>query len=140
MALTRKHFIQGAIGAAGAAALGACGDDSGSGGSGTSTTGPTGPVTIGNGPSSTTGTMMGCGTNIGTNHASGAHSMTVSSADVNAGVDKTYDITGASMHSHMVTITAADFQALAASAGAMITVTSTTGGGHTHEVTVTCTV
>lgn len=137
MSLTRKLFIQGAIGSVGAAALGACGDDSGSGGSGgTGTTGPTGPATVGNG-GTTTGTMMGCGANIAMNHG---HSLTVSTADVNAAADKTYDIQGSSPHTHSVTITAAQFQQLAASAGAMITVTSSMGGAHTHEVTVTCTV
>ncbi|NUO49753.1 MAG: hypothetical protein HOV80_12935 [Polyangiaceae bacterium] len=139
MALTRKHFIQAALGVTGTAALAAaCGDDEGSGGSNTATTGPTGPVTIGNGPSSSTGVQMGCGTTIGTNHPQGAHSMMVSEADVNAGVDKTYDITGASMHMHEVTVTAADFTTLAAQGGGTITVTSTMGGAHTHSITVSC--
>ena len=136
--LNRKHFIQSAIGAVGAVALGACGDDSGSGGQGgTGTTGPTGPATVGNGPTTTTGTMMGCGSTIGGNHG---HTLTVSTADVNAAADKTYDIMGSSPHTHSVTITAAQFQQLAASPGASITVTSSMGAAHTHEVTVTCTV
>ena len=137
--LTRKHFIQGALGVTGTAALtAACGDDEGSGGSTTATTGPTGPVTVGNGPSTSTGVQMGCGTTIGSNHAQGAHSMQVTEADVNAGADKDYDITGASMHSHTVTVTAANFATLAAQGGGTIMVTSTDGGGHTHNITVNC--
>jgi hypothetical protein len=65
-----------------------------------------------------------------------AHEMTVSSADVQAGVDKTYNIQGASMHPHTVTLTAADFTALAG--GGTVTKTSSSDAMHTHEVTVTC--
>jgi len=39
----------------------------------------------------------GTNSNISSNHG---HSITVSSADVNAGVEKTYNITGSSGHSH----------------------------------------
>ncbi len=135
MALTRKQFIQGALGVTGTAAVAAaCGDDEGSGGSTTATTGPTGPVTVGNGPSSSTGVQMGCGTTIGTNHG---HSMMVTEADVNAGVDKDYDIMGTSMHTHTVTITAANFATLAMQGGGTIMVTSS-DAGHTHNITVNC--
>ena len=51
-------------------------------------------------------------------------------------VDRTYDIKGASSHPHSVTITAANFDRLAAAG--MITVVSTRDAGHTHNVTVTC--
>jgi hypothetical protein len=82
---------------------------------------------------------MGCGTTIAGNHPAGsAHSLQVTEDDVNAGADRTYDITGDSMHSHDVTVTAANFATLAAQGGGSITVTSTDGGGHTHNVTVSC--
>jgi hypothetical protein len=75
------------------------------------------------------------GTNIsiGTNHG---HTLTVPVADLNAGVDKTYDIMGSSIHTHSVTITAAQFTMLKANTSIMVT--STVGSAHTHVVTVGC--
>ncbi|MFO0737119.1 MAG: hypothetical protein U0270_14620 [Labilithrix sp.] len=70
---------------------------------------------------------------IGNNHG---HSLQVSPEDVAAGVEKTYSIKGASSHDHRVTLTAADFAALAI--GTSITVSSTTAGAHAHPVTVHC--
>ena len=56
--------------------------------------------------SSSTGNMMlTCGTTIGTNHPE-AHTMEVTAAEVEAGADMTYDIMGASAHTHSVTLTA----------------------------------
>ena len=75
----------------------------------------------------------GTNTVIGTNHG---HALMVDKADVVAGVDKTYDITGSSLHSHSVTLKAADFMMLAQNQ--QITLTSSMGGAHTHTVTVTC--
>jgi hypothetical protein len=105
----------------------------------------TGPVTVGGGSTSTTtsnggagGTMPcnACGTVtsvIGTNHG---HAITVPVADVMAGADATYDITGSSPHMHSVTVTGADFAILQACGSVMIT--STSGGAHTHNVTISC--
>lgn len=73
------------------------------------------------------------GATIGTNHG---HTITVTAAEANAGVEKTYNIQGTSLHPHTVTITAANFTALR-TAGT-ITVTSSMDNGHTHNVTVTC--
>lgn len=82
------------------------------------------------GPSCTeNGTVV----DIQTNHG---HTLTVSKEDVIAGVEKTYDITGSSGHTHAVTLTAGDFAALAANNA--VVVTSTEGSFHTHEVTVSC--
>lgn len=72
---------------------------------------------------------------IGSNHPA-AHALVVSAADVAAATDRTYDIMGASAHTHSVTITAAQFAMLAS--GASIMVTSTSGAAHTHTVTVVC--
>jgi len=71
---------------------------------------------------------------ISANHG---HAVTVSLADVMAGVDKTYDITGTSLHSHAITVTAVMF-AMLKLAGDKIMVTSTVGAMHTHVVTITC--
>lgn len=69
---------------------------------------------------------------IGTNHG---HVLVVSSDDVRAGVEKSYDVTGTSSHAHTVTVTAAMFAQLASHQTVM---TSATGGSHTHDVTITC--
>lgn len=75
----------------------------------------------------------GCGSTIELNHG---HALTVPAADVAAGTAQTYDITGAAAHAHSVSLSAADFSLLR-TAG-MVIVTSTTGGAHTHTVTVRC--
>ena len=70
---------------------------------------------------------------IATNHG---HSLTVSTADIQAGTQKIYSIQGSSGHNHEVTITAANFNSLKSNSS--ITVGSTSGDGHTHSVTVSC--
>ena len=62
------------------------------------------------------------------------HYAYVSEQDVAAGVQKTYDIMGSSGHSHQITVTAANFTALQTNTS--VTVTSGTGAGHTHDVTL----
>lgn len=73
-------------------------------------------------------------TAIAANHG---HAMTVSPADVTAGVEKTYQIQGTSIHPHTVVITAADFATLKATG--TVTVSSSEESRHTHDVKVTCT-
>lgn len=119
MKMTRRQFL-GAMGAA--AAVAACGGDDGGG---TPDSGPAGRNCAMNGTSAT----------IGSNHG---HTITVSASDVAAGADKTYDITGTSAHAHSVTVTAANFATLQSNANGSIMVTSTSGGGHTHSVTILC--
>lgn len=75
----------------------------------------------------------GTNSNIEGNHG---HSLSVSVADVNAGVEKTYNITGSAGHSHEVTVTAANFSTLANNQ--QVVVSSTTENGHTHSVTISC--
>lgn len=70
---------------------------------------------------------------IGTNHG---HSLAVSAADVQAGVQKTYTIQGTSGHDHNITLSVANFTTL--STGTSVSVNSTAGGGHTHSVNVVC--
>ena len=76
---------------------------------------------------------QGCSADIGTNHG---HELVVPELDVTTGTDKTYSIQGSSPHDHEVTLTSADFTALAG--GGSVTVTATSDGTHDHEVTVTC--
>lgn len=125
MNLTRKEFLSSIVsavaGTAGAAVLIGCSDDSPSGDAGIAKS----------------CTANGGAASIGSNHG---HTLTVSAADVNAAVDKTYNIQGTSPHPHMITITAAQFNMLKGSSTASVTVTSTSDGSpaHTHSVTVTC--
>ncbi|RSC93048.1 hypothetical protein [Tenacibaculum singaporense] len=77
--------------------------------------------------------------NNGTNSAISAnhgHSLSVSKEEVQAGTEKTYSIQGSSSHDHTVTLTAANFSSLQSNNS--ITVSSTSGDGHTHSVTVSC--
>ncbi len=122
MTMTRTEFLGTLFGAAGAAALlAACGGDDDGGGS--------------DATADRNCAVNGTTVTIGSNHG---HVLMVSASDVAAGADKTYDITGSSDHAHMVTITAAQFATLQSNANGSLMVTSTSGGGHTHSVTVLC--
>ncbi len=70
---------------------------------------------------------------IGSNHG---HSLTVSKADVESGVAKTYTIKGTSPHNHDVSLTAANFTALKSNTALLLT--STNGDDHSHSVQVSC--
>jgi hypothetical protein len=119
MSLTRKEFLStvmnAAAGAAGAALLVACG---------------------GSGDDDDTGgncLMAGTNVNISGNHG---HVLTVSAADVMRGTAAMYDITGTADHGHMVTVSVGAFAMLANNESAMTV--STSGGGHTHNIMITC--
>lgn len=77
---------------------------------------------------------LNAGTNVSISDNHG-HQLTVSKSAVAAGVEETYNITGIAGHSHTVTITSAHFASLAANQQVSI---MSTGGAHTHSVTVTC--
>ncbi|HEY0254550.1 MAG TPA: hypothetical protein VGC41_23645, partial [Kofleriaceae bacterium] len=79
-------------------------------------------------------TANGTAVQIAANHG---HVLVVSKADVAAGVDKTYDITGNATHAHSVTLTAADFAKLG-TMNMLIMETSTTNAQHSHQITVSC--
>lgn len=70
---------------------------------------------------------------IGRNHN---HAFPIVAADVFAGVEKTYDISGSSGHRHLVTVTANDF--LAAKRGERVRLASTKEGGHIHRLMLEC--
>jgi hypothetical protein len=119
--MSRKQFLRTlagiGAGAIGASVLMACGSDDDEGME------PSEPNCVSNGTTAT----------ITNNHG---HTINVSMADVDAAVDKTYDISGSSSHPHMVTITAAQFATLKGNTA--VSFVSTSGGGHTHNVMVTC--
>lgn len=76
----------------------------------------------------------GTSSTIASNHG---HTLTVSKDDVNNAVEKTYSIQGSSGHDHTVTITASQFASLK-NDNQSINVVSTSSGGHSHNVTVSC--
>jgi hypothetical protein len=122
MKITRKEFlgrlITGAAGVAGVAMVVGCGSSS-------SSSADAHAVSC---------TMNGTQTTIGTNHG---HVMMVSKDDVNAGVDRPYDIRGTASHTHTVMVTAQMFTTLQSNTS----VTATTvpdATGHSHMVTVMC--
>src|SRR5205085_10770360 len=69
--------------------------------------------------------------------ANHGHVLAVSKADIAAGVEKTYDITGSANHAHQVTLTAADMAKLQANTS--IGEVCTLDDGHTHRIVVVCT-
>lgn len=117
MTMTRKEFLGTLIG--GAALVAGCGkDDEGSDAS-----------------SQRNCAANGTTANIDANHG---HVITVTSADVTSGADKTYDITGTADHPHTVTVTAADFARLQSNANASVQKTTSTTLAHMHTVTILC--
>lgn len=89
----------------------------------------------GGGSTAPTDASMGlsCAGTISANHG---HVLTILGSDLTTPRDRTYNIQGASDHSHSVMFTAAQMQTLAD--GGTVGVTSTAGGGHTHDVTAHC--
>lgn len=128
--MDRKRFLTGACATTFAVALAGCGGsgDDGASASPTPTPSPS-PSPTPSGNCTANGTTV----QIGANHG---HSLSVPAGDVSAGVEKTYDIQGTSDHPHAVTVTAAHFTELQANMSVVIA--STSGGGHTHQVTVSC--
>jgi len=120
MTMTRKEFLRtlvgAGMGAAGVAVIAGCGGDDGGG------TPDAAPLT--------------CASPAATISANHGHTITVSMADVTAGAAKTYNIMGTSIHDHTVMVTAAQFAEL--KNGGTLNITSGSGGGHTHTVTVMC--
>jgi hypothetical protein len=79
-----------------------------------------------------------CNDTIAGNHG---HVLTIPTADLDATVDKVYDIQGSAIHTHSVTLTVANLQAL--KAGMNTTVISSTSsdgpaGAHEHSVAILC--
>lgn len=77
----------------------------------------------------------GTNTAISANHG---HTLTVSKEDVSAGAEKTYTLSQASTDQHIHTLTLTPDQFNSLKSNNSITATSTSNGGHTHSVTVSC--
>ena len=131
--VTRKQFLFSMLGIGAGAFVMACKKDD-----------DVGTPDAAQGPADARGTVDGatgdggqsaCGSTTSSISANHGHDVTISAADIAAGVDKTYDITGGSDHDHAITVTAAMFAML--KVGTQIKVPSV-GGNHPHQVTVTC--
>lgn len=72
-------------------------------------------------------------TAISSNHG---HTLSVSKADIDAGLEKTYSIQGSSGHNHTIVVTSANFETLKSSK--TIRIESSRDNSHRHDVTVTC--
>src|SRR4051794_3757355 len=68
------------------------------------------------------------------------HTVTVTQADITAGVQKTYTTSTDTSHSHQVTLTAADFTALAANQAVTEGTTTPDPEAHSHSFAITCVV
>jgi hypothetical protein len=64
------------------------------------------------------------------------HILEIPAADIAAGQQRSYDITGGADHSHTVAVTAAEMATLATNAG--VQVMSSVGGGHSHTIDLRC--
>jgi hypothetical protein len=120
--MTRNEFLKWVGGGAALLSLAACDW----GGGATLDAGPDAPA----GCSATNAKVV-----IKDNHVHAPHVLVVSKEDIAAGVDKTYDIMGTAIHTHMVTVTAAQFIEVKT---APVVIMSTSVDGHMHEVTVSC--
>ena len=75
----------------------------------------------------------GCSDTIAANHG---HTLVIAKADLDSATDKVYDIQGAAVHSHTVSLTVARLRAL--KAGTTVNVTSSTTAAHEHAVSILC--
>lgn len=134
----------GAGGAGGSAPGGSGGSAAGSGGSTGGTTAGTGGTSAGSGGMSGGSGGSGgsapvapnCSTQLKTSiSADHGHAFNVTTEDVLAGMAKTYDTKGVSDHTHIVTVTAADFAKLQTGGTVRIL---TCNHDHEHEYIINC--
>lgn len=76
---------------------------------------------------------VACVASITGNHG---HVLTILPADLDSPTARTYDIKGDATHSHTVTVTAAQLAQL--KAGSPVSIVSTVGAGHSHEISGRC--
>jgi hypothetical protein len=113
MTLTRKEFLVSLGTLAGGAALAACGDD--------------GTAAVPNCDEN------GTSVDISANHG---HVLVVTKGDVMAAAEKAYDIRGTALHTHLVTISPAQFAQLQQNVS--ISAVTTVVDAHTHTIVVMC--
>jgi hypothetical protein len=64
------------------------------------------------------------------------HRLTIPAADLQAGLGKTYDITGSADHSHTVAVSGSELTQL--TQGESVVASTSVTDGHSHEVTMGC--
>ena len=148
MDLTRKEFLRFSVltvgGATVVSALSNCGGGGygptgGGGGGGGANAATDGGGEVDGGGATDGGAGGNCAADgakngvISSNHG---HSLTVPAHDFATSGSLTYDIQGTATHSHFITLT--DAQRADLLAGNSVTVTSTVGASHTHQVQVLC--
>ena len=130
MTMTRKGFLGAAAGSTVMLFLQACG------GGGSDYNGSPAPAP-GPAPAPAPGPApQSCGASNGAIAGNHGHVLVIATADLDSTTAMTYDIQGAAAHSHSVTFTPAQLQAL--KAGQAVVVTSTIGAQHDHVVTAGC--
>jgi hypothetical protein len=128
-------------GGAGTGGSGTGGSSTGGTGTGGTATGGTGGTATGGSSGSGTGGTATGGASGGTSNACTTdltaeifdnhdHELHIPLADIEAGVEKTYETTGSANHCHTVTLTAADFATL--KSGGSVTKHSCTGTNHQY--------
>ncbi|KQU78115.1 MULTISPECIES: hypothetical protein [unclassified Rhizobacter] len=131
MTMTRKGFLGAAAGSTVMLFLQACG------GGGSDYNGSPAPAP-GPAPAPAPGPApQSCGASNAAITGNHGHVLTIPTADLDSATAMTYDIHGAASHSHSVSFTPAQLQAL--KAGQIVVVTSTTDSQHSHVVTPGCT-
>lgn len=132
MILDRKEFIKTALVMAGAGLgltrLVGCNGDNPAPGPPDGGTG-----NDGNGPGVNACDLHEPAEEIANNHG---HVLVVSRDDVALGTLKMYSIKGTATHDHTVTLSVGNFATL--KSGQTLQLTSSTGGGHEHAITVVC--
>lgn len=121
MDLTRRQFLGAAAAGTAALVVTACGGGGGDGGNPDMHKEPVTCNTV--------------STSIAANHTMG-HVVMVPAADVAAGAAKQYTLTGNDTHTHTLSVTAANFAALAV--GDSVMVLTSTSSNHQHTVTLMC--
>lgn len=76
----------------------------------------------------------GCSDTIAANHG---HTLVIATADLDSPTDKVYNIQGAAIHNHTVTLSVAQLRSL--KGGTAIAVVSSTTDAHEHGVMIVCT-
>jgi hypothetical protein len=121
--LTRRALLKLAGGASAAAILGACKD----------TTTPADAPGLDAPPGCV---ASDASTEIADNHEHAPHTLVVTTEEVQAGIEKTYEIKGTANHNHMITVTADQFAMLMG--GGTLMILSTEELDHDHLCTISC--
>ena len=133
--LSRRRFLEPALGTAILLLIPGCGGGGDYGGTSLADSAAALGATPSTAPSTAPSTTpsVGCGSTFDFNHG---HVLTVLRSDLDSTTAVSYDIQGTADHTHTVTLTVAQLATL--KTGASVTVVSTTTDFHEHIITVSC--